>query len=364
LDLHQTFNGKKVFLTGHTGFKGAWLTVWLLRMGAKVSGYSLEPDIRPGLLEQLDVLDSLHSHKIADIRDHEMLKRELLVTNPDFVFHLAAQPLVRRSYREPVETYMTNVIGTIAVLEAMRELEKPCVGVFITTDKCYENQENGHYYAETDALGGYDPYSSSKACAELAIASWRRSFFQVGNPVNIASARAGNVIGGGDWSEDRIVPDAIRYLKDGKPVPVRNPHAVRPWQHVLEPLHGYLLLAKAIENAYEGKLGIDKFSGAFNFGPNDEANRSVKELVREIFKHWPGSWENLSKANNVHEASLLHLDISKAKTLLGWRPAWDFSESIAKTVEWYRYAINNDGSLYEFTLKQICEFESEIKIIV
>jgi CDP-glucose 4,6-dehydratase len=331
-------------------------------MGAKVTGFSLEPNLRPGLLEQLGVLDSLHSHKIADIRDRETLKQALLATNPDFVFHLAAQPLVRRSYREPSETYMTNVMGTISLLEAMRELEKTCIGIFITNDKCYENQYNGHYYAETDALGGHDPYSSSKACAELAIASWRRSFFQAGNTVKIASARAGNVIGGGDWSEDRIVPDAIRYLKDGKPVPVRNPHAVRPWQHVLEPLYGYLLLAKALESTRRDMLGLDKFTGAFNFGPNNEANRSVEDLVIEILKNWPGSWENLSEANNVHEASLLHLDISKAETLLGWRPTWDFSESIAKTVEWYRHSINNDGSLYEFTCKQILDFESALKI--
>lgn len=363
-NLHQLFNGKKIFLTGHTGFKGAWLTLWLIRMGARVSGYSLESEIRPGLLEQFGVLESLHSHTIADIRDRETLKQALLATNPDFVFHLAAQPLVRRSYREPTETFMTNVMGTISLLEAMRELEKPCIGIFITTDKCYENQENGRNYAETDALGGHDPYSSSKACAELAIASWRRSFFQTGYPVTIASARAGNVIGGGDWAEDRIIPDAMRSLREGKPVQVRNPHAVRPWQHVLEPLHGYLRLAQCLAKvALEDTSALNSFCGAYNFGPNNEASRSVQDLIIETLKHWPGSWEDLSQTNSVHEASLLHLDSQKAETLLGWRTVWGFSESVARTVQWYRNAIYKNVSLYEFTLKQIREFESAIKII-
>lgn len=359
--LHQTFKGKNVFLTGHTGFKGAWLTFWLVRMGARVSGYSLEAEIRPGLLEQFDLLESLESHTIADVRDGETLRRELLAAKPDFVFHLAAQPLVRRSYREPVETYMTNVFGTIAVLEAMRELENPCVGVFITTDKCYENQENGRSYVESDALGGHDAYSSSKACAELAVASWRRSFFKDGRPAMIATARAGNVIGGGDWAEDRIVPDAIRCLKEGKPVPVRNPRAVRPWQHVLEPLHGYLRLAQALEAATENGTGLDELCGAFNFGPKDEASQNVETLVQEILKSWPGSWEDLSDANAVHEASLLHLDIKKAETVLGWKPIWNFTESIAKTVEWYRNETENAGSIPDFTTNQILAFESAIK---
>ena len=361
-ELHQTFKGKNVFLTGHTGFKGAWLAFWLVRMGARVSGYSLEAERRPGLLEEFGLLDSLHAHSIADIRDRETLRRELIASSPDFVFHLAAQPLVRRSYRDPLETYTTNVMGTISVLEAMRGLEKPSVGVFITTDKCYENEESGRNYVESDALGGHDPYSSSKACSELAVASWRRSFFEGRLPVAIATARAGNVIGGGDWAEDRIVPDAMRSLSKGQPVSVRNPRAVRPWQHVLEPLHGYLRLAQVLAKAAaENVAGFNELCGAYNFGPTDEANQNVEALVLEILKNWPGSWEDLSDASAVHEAALLHLDINKSQTVLGWRPVWDFSESIARTVEWYRNAVENRSSIPDFTTNQILAFESAIK---
>ena len=362
LGIYQTFQGKNVFVTGHTGFKGSWLTFWLVRMGARVSGYSLKAEKSPCLLERFELQGSLQSHTIGDITDRENLKRELLRAKPDFVFHLAAQPLVRRSYREPLNTYMSNLFGTIAVLEALRELSEPCVGIFITTDKCSQNQENGRSYTESDALGGHDPYSSSKACSELAVASWRRSFFNDDPTVALATARAGNVIGGGDYAEDRIVPDAIRSLSQGMPVSVRNPHAVRPWQHVLEPLHGYLCLAQLLaKTAADNKERLSQLCGAYNFGPTDEANRNVEDLVVEILKNWPGSWEDHSDANAVHEAALLHLDIKKSRTVLGWRPVWDFSESIARTVEWYRHTAERHGSIPDFTNNQISAFESSIK---
>jgi CDP-glucose 4,6-dehydratase len=321
------FRNRTVWLSGHTGFKGAWLAEWLLELGATVHGFALPPDTQPALFEQLDLQHRLQ-HQFGDIRDADEVCRSIERTQPDFVFHLAAQALVRPSYEQPVETYATNVMGTVHVLDALRALRKPCAAVFITTDKCYENREWLHGYREDDPLGGWDPYSSSKAAAEIAIAAYRRSFFQ-NHPVKIASARAGNVIGGGDWAKDRIVPDCIRALQQNQPIPVRNPVATRPWQHVLEPLSGYLWLAASLP-------ANPRLATAFNFGPTHEANRTVSELVQEILKHWPGRWEDKSDPTAVHEAGLLQLSIDKANALLDWSPVWNFPTAIEQTVRWYR----------------------------
>lgn len=327
------FTGKKVFLTGHTGFKGAWLSEWLLSLGAKVTGYAL-PETKPSLFEQLDVASRL-KHIEGDIRDSAKLAKALHAAKPDFVFHLAAQAIVRESYSKPAETFAVNAMGTAHVLDALRNYKNSCAAVFVTTDKCYENREWVHGYREEDPLGGHDPYSASKAAAEIIIASYRKSFFQE-HPVRIASARAGNVIGGGDWAADRIVPDCIRALQKKQPIPVRNKTATRPWQHVLEPLSGYLWLAASLANPKFSKAPVKLLTSAFNFGPAHESNRTVAELVAEVLKHWPGKWEDKSDPKAVHEANLLQLATDKAHALLGWSPVWNFSEAIEQTVGWYR----------------------------
>jgi CDP-glucose 4,6-dehydratase len=327
----NAYAGKKIFVTGHTGFKGSWICEWLLQLGAEITGYSLPPETNPALFKQLN-LQSRLQHIVGDIRDLPKLKRALLKCKPDFVFHLAAQPLVRDSYARPLETFETNLVGTINALEALRELKKPCVAIFITTDKVYENREWHRGYREGDSLGGYDPYSASKATAEIAIGSWRRSFF-THHPVKIASVRAGNVIGGGDWAADRVVPDCIRALQKEKTISIRNPNSTRPWQHVLEPLSGYLWLGAKLSAL---KISDDKFCSAFNFGPNADANRTVRELVGEILNNWPGKWESKSNPRAVHEAGLLQLDIGKAAYVLKWKPVWNFSRTIEQTVNWYR----------------------------
>lgn len=352
------YAGKKVFVSGHTGFKGAWLTEWLLSLGAKVTGFSLPPPTQPSLFEQLGLADRVQ-HIVGDVRDGQALTATIAATQPDFIFHLAAQPLVRESYRTPVETYDTNVMGTLHLLEAARQLTKPCAVVCITTDKCYENKEWVHGYREEDPLGGYDPYSSSKAAAEIAIAAWRRSFFSKDHPVKVASARAGNVIGGGDWAQDRIVPDCIRALQKREAIAVRNKHATRPWQHVLEPLSGYLWLGAVVAKPPLADYSAEKFSSAFNFGPGHDANRTVAELVEQILKHWPGRWEDCSDPKAVHEASLLQLTTDKASALLRWSPVWSFSETIRETVTWYAAAKprGNGNSLRKLTAKQIQGYE-------
>jgi CDP-glucose 4,6-dehydratase len=327
----EIFRNKTVWLSGHTGFKGAWLAQWLLELGADVHGFALEPETEPALFDQLELGKRLH-HQIADVRDAGAVQKSILTAQPDFIFHLAAQPLVRLSYEQPVETYEINVMGAIHVMEALRELKKKCAAVLITTDKCYENREWLYGYREDDPLGGSDPYSSSKAAAEIAIAAWRRSFFK-NHPVKIAGARAGNVIGGGDWAKDRIIPDCVRALYKKQAVAVRNPSSTRPWQHVLEPLSGYLWLAAKLS---QPSTLNPQLASAFNFGPAHEANRTVGELVEEVLKHWPGRWENKSDANAVHEARLLQLATDKASALLGWSPVWNFSQAVEFTIQWYR----------------------------
>ena len=339
--LDRTFwRGRRVLVTGHTGFKGSWLTLWLLSLGADVWGYALAPEPERALFTDLGLdQDSYPSeggllhHQLGDVRDLESLKRWAATAQPQVVLHLAAQPLVRRSYKDPMGTWATNVQGSLSLLEALKPLQHRCAVVMVTTDKVYANREWDYGYREDDRLGGHDPYSASKAAAELAIASWRNSFCGDGthqtSQLAIATARAGNVIGGGDWAEDRIVPDAIRALAAGERVGVRRPEATRPWQHVLEPLGGYLLLAEKLSSA-EAK------AGAFNFGPSLESNRSVRELVEAALDNWPGQWDDHSNPLAPHEAGRLHLQIDKAHHQLGWQPRWDFATTVKRTVGWYR----------------------------
>ena len=349
------WQGKRVLLTGHTGFKGSWLSLWLLELGAVVTGFSLPPETDPSLFSQL-ALESRLDHRLGDIRVAAVVAELVQEVQPEVVLHLAAQPLVRRSYAEPSVTWATNVMGTIHLLDALRSLLQPCTAVLITTDKVYRNNEWLYGYREVDPLGGHDPYSSSKAAAELAIASWRSSFCGSGphqTPhLRIASARAGNVIGGGDWAADRIVPDAMRALAGGAPIGVRNPLATRPWQHVLEPLGGYLLLAERLCNAADPT----ELASSFNFGPQLEANRSVRELVEEALLHWPGRWQDQSDPAAPHEASLLHLVVDKAHHKLGWSPRWDFATTLERTVKWYRRVQEGSGGVVECMLDDIAAF--------
>ncbi len=328
-----SYAGKQVFLTGHTGFKGSWLCEWLLALGARVTGFSLPPPTRPALFDQLDLAHRV-THRLGDIRDAKALAAVVARARPDFIFHLAAQPLVRESYRSPVETWNTNVLGTIHLLEAVRRLPKPCAVVCVTSDKCYENREQDHGYAEADPLGGHDPYSSSKAAAEIAIAAWRRSYLHE-HSFRIASARAGNVIGGGDWADDRIIPDCVRALQRNRPAVVRNPRAIRPWQHVLEPLSGYLWLGAQLAGR---RRPADPLCSAFNFGPGPDAKQTVQRLVLEILKHWPGRCVVHREAKAVHEAGLLQLDTAKTARLLDWLSVWSFADAARETMRWYRAA--------------------------
>ncbi len=343
--LPSYYKGKKVFLTGHTGFKGSWLLSWLHLLGAEVKGYALAPQTEMDLYYTIEG-DSLCDSVIANILDANRLKDELLSFEPDFVFHLAAQPLVRLSYEIPSETFTVNSIGTAYLLDAVRLLKKQCTVVLITTDKVYENKEWHYPYRENDRLGGYDPYSASKACAELVISSYRNSFF---NPdeynthqKSIASARAGNVIGGGDWAKDRIIPDIVRALNNQEPVTVRNPAAVRPWQHVLEPLGGYLHLGtKMVDNPLQ-------FADAWNFGPLPADNLMVEELVSITLKYWgEGTYIKPSLVGQPHEAGLLKLDISKVINELDWKPKYDAHTSIKITLEWYRQNLINNNCIVE-----------------
>jgi CDP-glucose 4,6-dehydratase len=334
------WKGRRVLLTGHTGFKGSWLLLWLLELGAEVWGYALEPETAPSLFHQLQAILSTHPygdrfhHTIADLADRPSLNAVVAEAQPEVVLHLAAQPLVRLSYVDPIGTWNTNVMGSLHVLESLRPLQQSCAVVMITTDKVYANQEWAFGYRENDPLGGIDPYSASKAGAEIAINSWRASFCGPARHqtphLAIATARAGNVIGGGDWALDRIVPDAMRALAQGAPISVRNPKATRPWQHVLEPLGGYLSLAECLS------LRQLPPTEAFNFGPSLPSNRPVADLVASILSHWPGDWLDGSDPHSPHEANLLHLQIDKAHHHLGWWPQWDFDTTVERTVSWYR----------------------------
>jgi CDP-glucose 4,6-dehydratase len=352
----SAYNGKRVLVTGHTGFKGAWLCEWLLSLGAEVTGLSLPPPTEPSLFSVLGLARRLR-HILGDIQEPEVLRQAVKEAKPDFVFHLAAQALVRESYRRPRETFNVNAMGTLHLLEALREVSRPCAAVFITTDKCYENREWHHGYRETDALGGRDPYSASKAAAELIIASYRNSFFQT-HPVKIASSRAGNVIGGGDWAADRIMPDCVNALQQGKPILVRNRRATRPWQHVLEPLSGYLWLGASLAAPKLRRCDLTALTSAFNFGPNRDANRTVEELVEEVLRHWPGRWQDKTDPTAPHEAGLLQLSTDKAAAMLLWFPVWSFAEAVGQTVQWYRKAgaFINAKEFQRLTRRQISHY--------
>lgn len=346
--------GRKVLVTGNTGFMGSWLSAWLLSSEAEVSGYSLDPPTAPSMFETIG-LEGRMKWDRGDINDLESLEAALQRSNPEVVFHLAAQPLVRRSYSEPILTLDTNIIGTAKVLEAVRHAPSVKACVCITSDKCYENREWVHGYRESDRMGGRDPYSVSKGAAELVISSYRDSFFSrggsAGSRVGIASARAGNVIGGGDWAEDRIVPDCVRALMAGRPIQVRNPDAVRPWQHVLEPLAGYILLAaRLLEDP-------DRYSSAWNFGPKAEDHVPVKHLVEIILNYWGGGeMEVQSRSDQPHEAGLLRLDCTKAHSGLKWYPVLPLQESIGMTVEWYKQHLADPSALWGLTLRQIDQY--------
>ena len=347
------WNNKSVFITGHTGFKGSWLCLWLQLMGARVTGYAKEPPTDPSLFELADVARGMTSIK-GDVRDPALLLKSMRAAKPEVVIHMAAQPLVRESYTDPVTTYSTNVLGTVHLLDAVRQTDGVKAVVVVTSDKCYENREWFWSYREKSMLGGDDPYSSSKACAEIAVQSFRKSFFDPSlfgeHGVSVASARAGNVIGGGDWAKDRIVPDTMRSLLEGKPIVIRNPHATRPWQHVLEPLNGYLALAEALYN--DGP----RYAGAWNFGPFDFNEKPVGWIVEQLYSSWgaPFSWER-DERPNPHENTYLKLDSSKARALLNWSPKLDLPTALASIVEWTK-AWQSGAHMRGVTEGQILEF--------
>lgn len=363
------YRGRRVLVTGHTGFKGAWLAHWLLELGAEVTGFSLPPPTEPSAFALLGLSERL-THIEGDIRDIEGVRAVWRKVQPEFVFHLAAQSLVRLSYQDPLATYSTNVMGTAHVLEATRHLVQkgggPVTMICVTTDKCYENHERLSGYQESDAMGGHDPYSSSKGAAELIISAYRRSYFppaacrteNLRHWMGIASARAGNVIGGGDWAADRILPDCVRCLLAGEAIPVRHKKATRPWQHVLEPLSGYLWLGARIDQSLRRREidQLDNLCSAFNFGPSSDSNKTVAELVEEVLRHWPGKWEDRPESGAVHESHLLNLAIHKACHLLQWSPAWDFATTIEKTISWYRFYLADQSAAVAVTRSQIAQY--------
>jgi len=355
--MFNNFKDKTILITGHTGFKGAWLSIWLKTLGARVIGYALDPKTRKDIYLISGIADQITDYR-EDIRDREKLFEIIHQEKPEIVFHLAAQPLVIEGYSDPLYTYETNIMGTLNVLEAMRRFDFLKTGLFITSDKCYENSEQPKAYKETDRLGGFDPYSSSKAACELVIAAYRNSYFP-GNDFydhgkTIASVRAGNVIGGGDWSENRLIPDCVRALENNKEICIRNPEATRPWQHVLEPLGGYLLLADKI-------LSNKAFLGeAYNFGPDQSSVKPVSEVVELVLSYYgKGKWKDCSEIKAHHEAKLLSLDITKAKSVIDWSPLWSIEEALRYTIDWYKNA--RSGNVYSLCLDQISLYSEKWK---
>jgi CDP-glucose 4,6-dehydratase len=353
----NVYNKRRVFVTGHTGFKGSWLCQWLLKLGAEVHGYALDPQEHETLYDSLDLSNQLTTDTRGDIRDLAKLRSAIEQNQPEIILHLAAQPLVRLSFEIPVDTFQINVLGTVNVLESIRTLDLPCSCVIVTTDKCYENREWLHSYREEDAMGGYDPYSASKGCAELVTSAYRRSYFHDLSKQRIASARAGNVIGGGDWAKDRIVPDIFRAIFAGQPVPVRNKHATRPWQHVLEPLSGYLWLAACLHERNLSAFPLESLTSGFNFGPSLSSNRTVAQVVEAVLNHVEGTWEDRSDPNAPHEASKLNLAIDKAFHMLEWKPKWSFEQTIRQTATWYT-ANQNGTNATDLTKSQIEFYEN------
>ncbi|MDA9958159.1 CDP-glucose 4,6-dehydratase [Alphaproteobacteria bacterium] len=347
------WKGRKVFLTGHTGFKGGWLGMWLSQLGAEVKGYSLEAPTTPCLYEEARIFELVQSD-IGDIRDFSKLKNSMECFCPDLVIHMAAQPLVRHSYEEPLETFSVNVLGTVNVLEAARKCSSVKAVVNITTDKCYKNNEWEWAYRENEPMGGHDPYSGSKGCAELVTASYKASFYQE-KGIGLASARAGNVIGGGDWAKDRLIPDILSAFEKNQTVAIRSPKAIRPWQHVLEPLSGYILLAQSVFDSPE------KYSEAWNFGPYDEDSRPVSWIMDRMVSLWPGaSWSPDVSCEHPHEAKYLKLDISKANTYLHWRPTWQLNKTLIKIVDWHQLWLSG-ADMQLASLKEINEFSEELE---
>lgn len=352
----EFWEGKRVFITGHTGFKGSWLTLWLHKLGAEVAGYALHPPTEPNLYE-LCRINELVNSTIADVRDGDLLSKALCAAKPEIVIHMAAQPLVRDSYKNPVETYAINVMGTVNLLEAVRQCQSVKAVINVTTDKCYENREWVWGYRENEPLGGYDPYSSSKACSELVTSAYRSSFFskhpsiESANLPAVASARAGNVIGGGDWATDRLIPDCVRALLKGEKIVIRNPEAIRPWQHVLEPLSGYLVLARKL--CEEGC----RFAGGWNFGPSEDDARPVEWIVRKMCAGWgSGAAYEIDKGEHPHEARCLKLDCSKARAELGWQPRWNLGKALDSIIDWtLRYRAGED--MREVSLRHIAEYQ-------
>ena len=350
---NNIYNGKKVFLTGHTGFKGSWLALWLTKMGAEVCGYSLAPNTKPSMFEELKIQDKITKSVIGNILDETTLEKTMAEFKPDIVFHLAAQPLVRLSYAEPAMTYKTNVIGTLNVLEAARKCPNVKAFVNVTTDKCYENKEINRGYKEDEPMGGYDMYSSSKGCVEILSSSFRRSFLKEGYAM--ATARAGNVIGGGDWALDRLIPDCVRSINNEIDIEIRNPIAVRPWQHVLEPLSGYLLLGQKLLE--EGQ----KYAEGFNFGPNEDSVLTVAEVSKMATEFYEKGNVIVGEPSPLHEAGLLMLNIEKAEKVLNWTPTLTAKEAVKNTIDWYKHFYNKNIDMFEFTMKQIDEYERGIK---
>lgn len=347
------WHGKKVFLTGHTGFKGSWLSLWLQMMGAKVYGFALAPATTPNLFSEAQVAANMVS-VLGDVRDYQAVLEAMQAAQPEIVIHMAAQPLVRLSYSDPVTTYSTNVMGTIHVLEAARQLAGIKAIINVTTDKCYENKEWLWGYRESEPMGGHDPYSSSKACAELATSAYRLSYFQQ-TATALASARAGNVIGGGDWSSDRLIPDILQAFENDRPVIIRNPHATRPWQHVLEPLAGYLTLA---QHLYDGG---QSYAEGWNFGPDDAGAQPVQWIVEKMVQEWgkKACWEH-DLDHHPHEANYLKLDIAKAKAKLDWRPRWHLTQALQNIVEWHDKWLHG-ASAHELCQQQIIQYIEALK---
>jgi CDP-glucose 4,6-dehydratase len=345
----DVYRGKHVLITGHTGFKGSWLAQWLSELGAVVTGVALPPKTQPNHWDLLGL--GTNEHRL-DIREPEALKRAFSASKPEVVFHLAAQPLVRRSYRDPLETWSTNIMGTANVLEACRQTPSVRAIVAITTDKCYENLEWPWGYRENDRLGGHDPYSASKAGSELVAASYRSAFFNAENTPLLATARAGNVIGGGDWSEDRLIPDLVRAVAQGQSLEIRSPHATRPWQHVLESLSGYLLLGQHLLR------GDKAYAEAWNFGPEPEGNRTVSEVLDKLNENWSTPRWHVTEQPQPHEATLLYLDSTKARSKLHWQPVWSFDAALEKTVDWYRAWIESGK---EISREQLVDYITAAK---